>query len=957
MLTAEPALQPRIGMLATVRNRRGVVTSVTAHDGGPDGRLHLVTIEYVDGDVPSDDMLVWEREVDAHLVEPTALPEPDRDRPMPPDQFDALVRAARWTALTPFVDPDGTDGPLTRLPIVAPFHGAIQVEDYQLVPLLKALRMPRVSLLIADDVGLGKTIEAGLILSELIIRRRVRRVLILCPVALRSQWRREMRDKFALAFDEVDRAATWKLRQSLGLDANPWRMFTRIVASYDYLKQPDVLEEFRSASRSPEGSPHLPWDLLIVDEAHNLAPAAFGAESDLARMVGLLAPMFEHRLFLTATPHNGYTQSFSSLLERLDPVRFARTDELTANERARIAEVLVRRLKSEINALSDPPRFADRFPEAVPLELHPAERRLMEAAERFRARVKQLTAARGRAERQAGSFAVEVLAKRLLSCPTTFADSWRRYRQGAADVVATVGDVQAAGRSTREDVDDDRESESRVAYAARVVGSWLRPFATELAAEVEALNGALADLGLDAPEGQLLPNADSRFDALCSLVDAKLRANDGWRVDERLIVFTEYKTTLDYLVDRLRQQYEPGRAPRTIEERSVVLELFGGPDCDRDAIIAALNDPADPVRILVATDAASEGLNLQETARYLLHFDVPWNPARLEQRNGRLDRHGQARDVVVHHFATDEDADLKFLAYVVRKAHTIREDLGSLGELFDAAFERRFIEHENAVDLERALDGAIERARGAADVPRDATVAARDHGPDEMQRLRALAREVDLDAGTLRETLEMALALGVGRPRFDNPDVLGRIRLKADYPPDWSTTIDDSLRLEASRAIAEPSRQLRSIQRHSSPSRTADRCFDRSRTPRSCTSRIRCCSARWRSSRARGIPAARRRDGPSGTAPCRTVPTRFCCSQSKSSLSTNCVRASICGFGHSPFRFTANVSALRLPIVPRATCEATCPKASPSSTLFVRARSGCTSSRTSKSLSRASART
>jgi superfamily II DNA or RNA helicase len=792
--TAANTLQPRDGMLATVRNRRAIVKAVAPHDGGPDGRLHLVTLEYVDGETPTQETLVWEREVGPRLVEPGALPEPDRDRPMPADQFDALVRAARWTALTPFVDPDGSAGPLTRLPIVSPFHGAIQVEDYQLVPLLKALRMPRVSLLIADDVGLGKTIEAGLILSELIIRRRLRRVLILCPVALRSQWRREMHQKFAIAFDEVDRAATWMLRRSLGLDANPWRMFPRIVTSYDYLKQADVLEEFRAASRAPDGSPHLPWDLLIVDEAHNFAPTAFGAESDLAKMLGLLAPMFEHRLFLTATPHNGFTQSFSSLLERLDPVRFARTDELTPAERARVSEVLVRRLKREINAATNPPRFAERSPEAVNLQLHTGEQQLMRAAQAFRLRVRQLTAARGKAERQAGSFAVEVLAKRLLSCPATFANSWHRYQAGAAGdeapARAALANVQAAARSAREDLDDDLEAESRVSHAARAVGGWLRPLANDLQSETEAVNRALATLGLSASDGITIPKADSRFDALRDLIDRKLQTNGAWRNDERLIVFTEYKTTLDYLVGRLRNRYK---------DAETIQELFGGPNCDRDTIIDAFNDPQSAVRILVATDAASEGLNLQETARYLLHYDVPWNPARLEQRNGRLDRHGQARDVTIHHFATDDDTDLKFLAYVVRKANTIREDLGSVGELFDAAFERRFIEGDDTAELERTLDFAIDRAREGVEIPRDATAVGADDGRSELERLQALAREVDLDAGTLQDTLDTALGLKVGRPRFDGPDDRHRFRLKPDYPADWSSVVDDSLRLDALR--------------------------------------------------------------------------------------------------------------------------------------------------------------
>ena len=141
---------------------------------------------------------------------------------MPPEDFDALVRASRWTAASPYLDPDG-HGPLERLPISSSFHGAVQVEDFQLVPLLKALRMPRVNLLIADDVGLGKTVEAGLILTELLLRRRIQRVLILTPASLRSQWQEEMWTKFAMDFDLIDRSETHALRKRLGMDANPWR--------------------------------------------------------------------------------------------------------------------------------------------------------------------------------------------------------------------------------------------------------------------------------------------------------------------------------------------------------------------------------------------------------------------------------------------------------------------------------------------------------------------------------------------------------------------------------------------------------------------------------------------------------------------------------------------------------------------------------------------------------------
>ena len=253
-------LVPRAGMLATVRNRRGVVAGVDPFDAET-GRLHLVHLECADDRAPAAEHLLWELEPRRHLEEPNALPDPAHaGGPMDADDFDALLRAARWTALSPYVelDPAGGDGSARREIVASPFHGGVRIESYQLLPLLKALRMPRVSLLIADDVGLGKTVEAGLILMELLLRRRIRRVLVLTPASLRRQWREELWEKFSLRFEVVDRQETERLRRRLGMDATPWRSFSRIVASFHYLRQPDVLEQFLAACRTAEGSPHLP---------------------------------------------------------------------------------------------------------------------------------------------------------------------------------------------------------------------------------------------------------------------------------------------------------------------------------------------------------------------------------------------------------------------------------------------------------------------------------------------------------------------------------------------------------------------------------------------------------------------------------------------------------------------------------------------------------------------------
>lgn len=779
---------PRPGLFATVRNRRGVIAAVEPYDG-PEGRLHLVDIEYKDDQHPAADRLLWELEPCRTLLEPTALPDPHCGAPMPAADFDALLRAARWGAARPYIDPDG-EGPLERLPIQSPFHGAVLGEDFQLVPLLKALQMPRVNLLVADDVGLGKTVEAGLILTELLLRRRIQRVLVLTPASLRLQWRDEMWDKFALPFDLVDRAETHALRRRLGLDANPWRASSRIIASYHYLRQDDVLDQFLSACRTPDDSPHLPWDLLVVDECHNLMPSAFGDDSDLCRMLRLVAPQFEHRLFLSATPHNGHTRCYTGLLEILDPVRFSQTDELRPAERERAQQVVIRRLKRDINACTAPPRFCTRHePRALVLTLAPAEAALGAAFAAFRAEIRRSLAGGSRAGRRAGSFAVEILGKRLLSCPTAFAESWRRCREGLdATEAADETDVDTARRTVERETGDDREAQSREATAAGVVGAWLQRVAEPLRDEIKRIDRAVAGLGLDPARGAVGaqdPSADARLERLFALVD-ELLGPGAWQDDERLVVFTEYKTTLDYVTRRLRERHPPER----------ILNLFGGMDeAERDLIKQAFNDPAHAVRILVATDAAAEGLNLQRTARYLLHYDCPWNPSRLEQRNGRLDRHGQARDVTVFHFVSDQDQDLRFLDHVIRKAHDIREDLGSANELFDEAAHRRLVDGEDAAAVQAELDRCIDAARGRAALDADGTVLAAGPGGEAASRqLDALAAELDLEPAALRDTLETAMAVRAGRPQLDGATPDGTSRLLHADLPGWSDVVDESLR-------------------------------------------------------------------------------------------------------------------------------------------------------------------
>lgn len=795
---------PREGMMAVVRNRRAMISSVQPVDAADAGRFHLVEVEYTDGTGAESDELLWEVEPGTEVLEPAALPPVESTPPMDPRELDAMVRAARWSALTPSLPFSGLDG--DRPPLAAPLYGAIHPEAYQLVPVLRALEMPRVALLLADAVGLGKTIQAGMVLRELMLRRRIRRVLVLCPAALRTQWRDEMQEKFALPFAMVDRPETLRLQREVGVDANPWRTHDRIIASYHYIKQPDVLEQFRSTAEPGEDG-SLRWDLLIVDEAHNLAPASFGSDSDLSRMIQRIAPWFEHRVFLTATPHNGHTRSFSGLLEALDPVRFTRKSELNDQDRRRVGEAVIRRLKSEINtcytSLGEPPRFSERLVLALPaLHFGSHERELQLAVRDFRNGLKKALRGADHQERTAAGFATEVLQKRLLSGPWAFGQSWLALMEGLETPTEKAGAtaVARARAAQTDDTEDDAERESRQRHADRTVGAWLRQWHGRLEAEIAEITRHVAAIGVSrVPPGldrkthesavasrALKVKADARFRALEVLVDEKLRDAQAWRGDERLVVFTEYLATLDYLRSRLQARYGEG---------DWLLTLYGGMnDAERDAVKRAFNDPRGPARLLVATDAAGEGLNLQRAARYLLHWDIPWNPARMEQRNGRLDRHGQERDVVIFHFDSTDDASMRFLGKVLAKRSRTREDRVVTDEIFADAILAHFAEEEEAEVVEERLDRVIERAgMENADVTGDLPPGSPLPGSEDLAHLQDLKAELDLSPETLRETLETALAIEAGRPRL-KPDGTGRERLVPPVPALWQELVDYALR-------------------------------------------------------------------------------------------------------------------------------------------------------------------
>lgn len=691
---------PEQGQLALVRQRRYVVTDVRrgATSAQPvDRPQHLVSLASIEDDALGEELqVVWEIEPGARAFEKMELPDPKGfDQPA---HLEAFLDAVRWGAAS-IAD--------TRQ-LQSPFRSGIEIESYQLDPVVRAIQMPRVNLLIADDVGLGKTIESGMVVLELMLRHRANRVLVVCPSSLQIKWRDEMLEKFGLDFAIVDSALIKRLRRERGLYANPWTHFPRLITSMDYLKREYPLRMFREAVAHDGARPGLrDFDILIVDEAHNVAPSGtgnFALDSQRTQALREIGKHFEHKLFLTATPHNGYKESFSALLELLDDQRFARS---VAPEPAQLRAVMVRRLKSEIKNWDGSDKFARRTLEHIPVDYSAEEQRvhaLLTEYSKLRA-----DGYRDNPERFATEFVLKLLKKRLFSSPQAFLNTLNRHRAALRKSARYEALTRSAGALARifeqaeEDYSDDAEQQEAELEALEAAARAFRPSS---AAETQILN----DLAgwAERAAAQL----ESKADKLVKWLESVVRPNGHWN-QERVIIFTEYRDTQKWLHDHL--------ATRGFKEGDRLELLYGAQDTDdRERIKAAFQfDPKDsPIRILLATDAASEGIDLQRHCHRLIHYEIPWNPNRLEQRNGRIDRHGQrAPEVRVYHFVASgfrEEtefaegsgaslaADLEFLYRAAKKVQQIREDLGKVGPVIAEQVEEAMLGKRRRLDTARA---------------------------------------------------------------------------------------------------------------------------------------------------------------------------------------------------------------------------------------------------------------
>lgn len=807
---------PEKNDIVRCRHRQWLVEDV--RPSNDPGEATLVSMVCLDDDNQGRPLeVMWELELGAKVLQPEAHGLGDIEHVDPPRHFAAYLHALKWNAVT------ATDGKLFQ----APFRAGIQLMEHQLTPLRKALLLPRVNLFIADDVGLGKTIEAGLVLQELLLRQRVEYVLIVAPPSVALQWQGEMQIRFGLHFEIYNRAFVGRRRQERGFAVNPWSTHTRFIVSYQTLRRPEhrdtLLAHLHSRSAS-QGGERARKSLLILDEAHTAAPASaskYAIDSRITRVVRGMTGAFENRLFLSATPHNGHSNSFSALLEMLDPNRFTRGVEVDPTARE---TVMVRRLKEDLRQLKK-----ERFPrrDVLRVDLHhqgdawsasyfsrgsgaaatpalpsarigsgdPVELRLSELLAEYTALMKP--------ERGRGRLVFVNLQKRLLSSVSAFHRTLQLHAAAVQEGRARAQlDLSMAEPTSSEDDDeygaDDATQEAQEAHDAVVSSRILE----SPQGRARTLLDEMLRLGAQhhaEPDAKALALLDWIRRHQCAgaqvggVSEAASKSDRAW-TDTRVIVFTEYGDTKRWLREILDAAFEG--SDRASER---ILEFHGGmSDDQRVAVQEAFNGaPSEhSVRILLATDAAREGVNLQGYCADLFHFDVPWNPARIEQRNGRIDRTLQESPVVrCHYFVYPQRKEDAVLDAIVEKVGVIRRELGSLGSVVMERFDRvlsRGIDAKTTSELDEAVDEGRAHQTAAADLEAErADLKKLAREIDEAASILASSAKVlDFDPPLLRDALDVGLELSGISGRLTKQGDEGDAWALPAMPDSWQPTLD-----------------------------------------------------------------------------------------------------------------------------------------------------------------------
>ena len=581
----------------------------------------------------------------------------------------------------------------TRLSLVYEYDKLLSISNskmvpelYQLMAVKKVMESLRQRFLIADDVGLGKTIEAGLIMQELAARRRGTRVLIIVPASLQDQWKKEMQRHFLRKFYIYNSRKMEGIQELVDENLNPWLARNAIITSIDWIKP--QYEGTGAARRNTNKffdqllKVERRWDLVMIDEAHYVS-----TDSNRADLAKEIQERSDSLLLLTATPHSGNPEHFFNLLNLIDPFMFSDPEDLDrADARPRVEKVMIRRGKETIFEKNGAGQLIKKFKERdvhpVQIAFTPEEDDLYKAVSGYTGdgwaelnRKRKISAA----DLNIGKFLLALVQKRMVSSLAALRETLKR-RIDSIVVTRTIsrvsGDRPAPDRQEIHRLlkdyqrgefmeDEDREMVERYIETRDVQAMY-----AERTNEVKTLRNLL-----EMTEELIQRGQDSKLKYLKKFLKELLTKDSS----EKVIVFTEYRDTLNYLKEHLQKEWY-------LSPQSIVL-IHGGMPLGEDEneegskLYAERRFNDSDTRLLLATDAASEGLNLQRYCHTLINYELPWNPNRLEQRIGRIHRYGQRYDAQIYNFMIEGSKEAQIFTVLQNKIETIRRQLGNMAEV------------------------------------------------------------------------------------------------------------------------------------------------------------------------------------------------------------------------------------------------------------------------------------
>jgi len=568
-------------------------------------------------------------------IEPATFPLPKSE-----DSSDSVSTELLWNAARLSLR-DGA-GPFRSLGRVS-----VRPRPYQFVPLLMALRLQPIRLLVADDVGIGKTIEALLIVRELLDRGEIQRLCVLCPPYLCDQWKKELSEKFHIDAVVIRSGTVSNLERNLPSgDHSIFGYYPYIVVSIDYAK---------SESHRPNFLLHCP-EFVIVDEAHGAAEPYAKARSQQQRhelLHKVAKDPNRHLILLTATPHSGVEASFLSLLGLIQPdFSSLNLQHLSEGERDSLARYFVQRRRADIlNWLGEETPFPERDPSEETYDLSPPYRELFERVYKFSRELVQTGETLSGWKKRIRYWTALALLRCVMSSPAAALSALRKRERGL------LIDEEITDESCSPYVYDPTDQETLDVQPGHILDEGESDLS-------EGDRKRLREFGRLAEQIRSGEN-DLKVNKCCEIIRNLLR--EGYRP----IVWCRYIATSDYVADELQR-----RLGKEFSDLRVISVTGKDSEDERRSRVEELS--LHPRHVLVATDCLSEGINLQESFTAALHYDLPWNPNRLEQREGRVDRFGQFSKKVktVLFYGRDNPVDGAVLDVLLRKAKEIHHDLG-----------------------------------------------------------------------------------------------------------------------------------------------------------------------------------------------------------------------------------------------------------------------------------------